>query len=122
MHGYKHCGGTRPLLLGFLLPRLLTFALFGLYLLIVIPSVDNGSDTDGGYHLHHRWLAWLASLLSCWKHPLSALPLAITAAAFVQGCTAYNVAPLIDEDRCTWFQGVGNLRLTAQFGSNAQLL
>ena len=118
-YGWKHCGGNRQLLLGYLLPRLLTFAFFTTYLLVLVPSLETGrgaggttaGDTNGGYHLHHWWIAWLLSLLFSFNNPISALSLAISTAAFTQGCAAYNVAPIIVEDSCAWFEGATDMSL-----------
>jgi hypothetical protein len=125
----RHSAGKRELVFGLLVPRLLTLGLFGLYLLLAVPAVRSGGDgdADGRYHLHHWWLAWMASLIFFLNAPLSAVPLAVATAAFVQGCAAYNVAPLVVEDSCVWFEGVGGLRLTADLSlpapfANATLL
>jgi hypothetical protein len=78
---------------------------------VLIPSVEHGAgtggsavgDDDGGYHLHHWWLAWLVSLVFAFNHVFSAVPLAVASAAFTQGCAAYNVAPLISDSQCYWW-------------------
>lgn len=113
IYAWNHCGGgayadsggrARAFWFGYFLPRLLVYAFFVMYLALLIPSITRGADDEGNWHLHHWWLAWLLSLWFSFNHPLSALPLAVSTAVFTQGCSAYNVAPLIEEDKCTYFE------------------
>ena len=46
-------------------------------------------------HLHHYFLAWVVSLFAAFNHPISIVTLAISAAIFVQGLSAYSAAAII---------------------------
>ena len=68
-----------------------------------------GNSAQGQLHLHHWWLAWLPSLLFSFNHPVSAVPLAVSLAIFVQGCAAYNIAPLVYDGTCQHYYTNGTI-------------
>ena len=68
-----------------------------------------GDKSQGQLHLHHWWLAWLPSLLFSFNHPISAMSLAVSLAIFVQGCAAYNIAPLVYDSSCQHYYSNGTI-------------
>jgi hypothetical protein len=94
LFAWRHAGGRKQFWLGYALPRMATVGFFAMYIALLVPSVTKGADDRGGWHLHHWWIAWLASLFFSFNHFLSAIPFAISTGIFVQGCAAYvRIAP-----------------------------
>ena len=60
---------------------------------MVIRSEANSAG-PAKLHLHHYFIAWVASLVSVFNHPISIGFLAITSGIFVQGVSVYSAASL----------------------------
>ena len=101
-YAWRHCGGRRAFWLGYVAPRLACFACYALYFAVLVPETEQ-SSSDGAWHLHHWWCAWILSLLLSFNHPVSAAPLAISLAVFTQGLSAYNQADLMSDARCAHY-------------------
>ena len=98
-----------------LLSILAVFGFYALYLALLIGSVSaqNGQqneplkranhDFDGGWHIHHWWIAWSAGLGCRWSHAASATALALAVGVFVEGIAVYEAAPLVADTSCVYF-------------------
>ena len=78
----------------FWLFRACTIAALGLAYYVIHSESPSPPDGPAKLHLHHYFIAWLASMIAAFNHPISAGFLAITSGIFVQGISVYSAASL----------------------------
>lgn len=66
-------------------------------LLFLATSALTVLANKGTVHLHHYFIAWVASLFCCFDHPLSLLCLCATTGIYLQGVAAYGPVDLYED-------------------------
>ena len=66
-------------------------------LLFLAASALTVLANKGTVHLHHYFVAWVASLFCCFDHPLSLLCLCATTGIYLQGVAAYGPVDLYED-------------------------
>ena len=118
VYGWRHSETRFAFAFGYLLPRLAVILWHVGYFVVLVPRYAS-REHDGSWHLPH-WICGFILACGCrWNHPLSVASLALTSAIFTQGLSAYDIDPMITEEKCVHFESLSGVEMAvSEFSCN----